>query len=119
VAEFIGRSALARGTFDGRAVTVVVDGAAQTLQAAPAPGVAPGAVLAVLRPDALAFTHGERDTAWPGVVVSRRFAGTLIAYHVLLAGQIDVELHSTERAVREGDAVRVRIVREPVAVVSP
>jgi hypothetical protein len=99
-------------------VTIALDGRWQRFRAMPAPGVAPGEVLAVLRPDAVAFAPPEETEAWPGVVVSRRFAGALIAYHVLLAGAIDVELHSTERGVEEGDETRIRVVREPVAVVT-
>ncbi|HJU89269.1 MAG TPA: ABC transporter ATP-binding protein [Gemmatimonadaceae bacterium] len=119
VAEFIGRAALVRGTFDGQSVTIAVDGAAERFRAAPAAGVASGDVLAVLRPDALSFAPRDSEAGWPGEVVSRRFAGALIAYHVLLSGGIDVELHSTERGVQEGERARVRLTREPVAVVSP
>jgi ABC-type Fe3+/spermidine/putrescine transport system ATPase subunit len=118
VAEFIGRAALVRGSFDGQSVTIALDGNTQRFRAVPASGVSPGEVLAVLRPDALGFAPPDETEGWPGVVVSRRFAGALIAYHVLLAGTIDVELHSTERRMEEGAQVRIRVVREPVAVVT-
>jgi hypothetical protein len=37
---------------------------------------------------------------------------------VRVADSVDLEVHSTVRDVHMGDAVRVRIVREPVAVVT-
>ena len=75
-------------------------------------------VLAVLRPDALAFAPSDASDAWPGIVVSRRFAGALLAYRVRLSDGVDVELYSAERRVEDGDRTGVRIVREPVAVVA-
>jgi len=37
---------------------------------------------------------------------------------VRVAGDIDLEVHSTVRDVQPGDTVNIRVTREPVAVVS-
>ncbi|HET7585567.1 MAG TPA: ABC transporter ATP-binding protein [Gemmatimonadaceae bacterium] len=74
-------------------------------------------VLAVLRPDALAFTSPDRTDVWRGEVTERRFAGALLAYRVRLSAEVEVELYSGERDVRVGEQVGVRVSREPVAVV--
>ena len=73
-------------------------------------------MLAVLRPDALAFV--KDGSGWPGVVTDRRFAGTQLVYRVRVDDRTEVELQSTDREVREGDKVSVRVVREPVSVVA-
>jgi ABC-type Fe3+/spermidine/putrescine transport system ATPase subunit len=126
VADFIGRATFIPGTFDGTGVTMQVAGAATTL-AARAPSTLEMStqasrsdarnVLAVLRPDALAFV--KDGAGWPGVVTDRRFAGTQLVYRVRVDERTEVELQSTDRDVREGDRVSVRVVREPVPVVAP
>ena len=120
VAEFIGRATFVPGEYDGKTVTVHIAGAATTL-AARAPSTlstrAPAqAVLAVLRPDALAFV--KDGSGWAGVVTDRRFAGTQLVYRVRVDDDTEVELQSTDREVREDDKVSVRVVREPVSVVA-
>ena len=117
VADFIGRATFVPGTFDGKNVTVTIAGAPTTL-AARAPASLGGAreVLAVLRPDALALA--QDGAGWAGVVTDRRFAGAQLVYRVRVDDAIEVELQSTNRDVREGDRVRVRVVREPVPVVA-
>jgi len=117
VADFIGRATFVPGEYDGRTVTVHIAGAPTTLAArAPASlGSAPR-VLAVLRPDALAFTRD--GNGWAGVVTDRRFAGTQLVYRVRVDERTEVELQSTDRDVREGDRVSVRVAREPVPVVA-
>ncbi|MEP7087817.1 MAG: ABC transporter ATP-binding protein [Gemmatimonadota bacterium] len=117
VAEFIGRATFVPGEFDGAKVTVHVAGSATTFAAhasASLSGVRD--VLAVLRPDALAFV--KSGTGWQGVVTDRRFAGTQLVYRVRVDDHTEVELQSTDRDVREGDKVSVRVVREPVSVVA-
>ncbi len=117
VAEFIGRATFVRGDFDGRAVTVRIAGSATTLGArAPTALGDTRAVLAVLRPDALAFVAD--GSGWAGSVTDRRFAGTQLVYRVRVDDETEVELQSTDRDVREGDRVSVRVVREPVPVVA-
>ena len=117
VAEFIGRATFVPGEYDGRSVTVNVAGNATTLAArAPSTLWPERRVLAVLRPDALAVV--KDGTGWPGVVTDRRFAGTQLVYRVRVDSETEVELQSTDRDVREGDKVSVRVVREPVSVVA-
>ncbi|MDB4909370.1 MAG: transporter related protein [Gemmatimonadetes bacterium] len=117
VAEFIGRATFVPGDYDGQKVTVHVAGGATTLAArAPASLGQSRNVLAVLRPDALAFV--KDGTGWPGIVTDRRFAGTQLVYRVRVDERTEVELQSTDRDVREGDKVSVRVVREPVSVVA-
>jgi putative spermidine/putrescine transport system ATP-binding protein len=118
VAEFIGRATLVPGTYDGSGVTVRIEGVERRLAARAAPSMdGRREVLAVLRPDALAFVPSGSAGAWPGVVTGRRFVGALLAYHVRLSESVDVELYSTDRSVREGDRVSLGVTREPVAVV--
>ena len=118
VAGFIGHSALVPAAYDGSAVTITLGGVAHRVTATAAPAVeGRREVLAVLRPDALALVPAGSPRAWPGVVTSRRFAGALLAYRVRVEADTEVEVYSTERAVREGDGVAIAIVREPVAVV--
>jgi hypothetical protein len=103
----------------GDEVTVSIGGRDWRLRAARGPDARDGDVLAVLRPDALAFTTPEAPAGWPATVTERRFAGALIAYHARLSDGTDLELYGTERDVRIGDAVGIMVAREPVAVVSP
>jgi ABC-type Fe3+/spermidine/putrescine transport system ATPase subunit len=119
VAEFIGHATLVPGVLAGEEVTVIIGGREWRLAAAPAPGVRDGDVMVVLRPDALSFASPDAPAGWPAEVTERRFAGALIAYHVRLADGIEAELYGTERDVRIGDRVDVRVAREPVAVVAP
>jgi ABC-type Fe3+/spermidine/putrescine transport system ATPase subunit len=118
VAEFIGRAALIPGTLDGDAVTIAVQGVARRLRACPPPGFdGRRDVAAVLRPDAIGFVDASTPGSWPGVVMERRFAGSLLAYRIRLAPDLDVELHTPERHVTVGDTVSIAVIREPVAVV--
>jgi putative spermidine/putrescine transport system ATP-binding protein len=117
VAEFIGRATFVPGEYDGKSVTVHVAGTATTLAARAPSTLGPERnVLAVLRPDALAFV--KDGSGWPGVVTDRRFAGTQLVYRVRVDDSTEVELQSTDRDVREGDKVSVRVVREPVSLVA-
>jgi hypothetical protein len=74
--------------------------------------------LAVLRPEALGFVPSGWADAWPGVVHSRRFAGSSYHYRVRLDGGLEVEVALGERSADEGDRVAVRVVREPIPVVA-
>ncbi|HEY7878452.1 MAG TPA: ABC transporter ATP-binding protein [Gemmatimonadaceae bacterium] len=118
VAEFIGRATLVPGELTGGRVTVRIGDVARALSAVPAPGTADGRVMAVLRPDGLALADAATPNVWPGVVTDRRFAGALLAYRVRVSDDIEFELHSAERGVRDGDRVFVAVTRQPVAVVS-
>jgi ABC-type Fe3+/spermidine/putrescine transport system ATPase subunit len=120
VADFIGRATFVPGEYDGQKIIVHIAGVATALAArAPATlAAAPASrsVLAVLRPDALAFV--KDGSGWAGVVTDRRFAGAQLVYRVRVDERTEIELQSTDRNVREGDRVSVRVVREPVPVVA-
>ena len=118
VAEFIGRSVLVPAEFDGSTATMTLGGVAQRVAATASPAVRDSReVLAVLRPDGLVLVPPGSPDSWPGVVTSRRFAGASLAFRVKVESDVELEVHGTERAVREGDRVAVTISREPVAVV--
>jgi putative spermidine/putrescine transport system ATP-binding protein len=119
VAEFIGRASLVRARWDGAAgeVRIPIGERAPRLRALLAPEASGGEWFAVLRPDALEFASPESRDAWPGVVTLRRFAGAMLAYHVRVDEEVELELFSTDRSVAVGDRVGVRVAREPVAVV--
>jgi ABC-type Fe3+/spermidine/putrescine transport system ATPase subunit len=125
VAEFIGRATLLPAALDGagsagRVTARIAIGGLDHRVAAHLPaGLEPNAaLLAVLRPDALAFAPLDAPGAWPGEVVGRRFAGATLAYRVRVAGEIEMELSASDRDVRPGDRVGVRIAREPVPLVA-
>ena len=122
VAEFIGRATLVPAVDEGAHAVVSLGGVAQRLRTTRPPDGAPLArALAVLRPEALACAGGEGGDGWPGVVTSRRFAGATTVYHVRLGdggSAVEVELASADRTAREGDRVRVRVARAPVALVA-
>jgi ABC-type Fe3+/spermidine/putrescine transport system ATPase subunit len=122
VAEFSGRAALAPAADQGSHATVALGGVAQRLEVTRADGGAPiPRALAVLRPEALAFAPTSGADGWPGLVTHRRFAGAATIYHVRLgdgAGSVDVEVTTPDRQAHEGERVRVRVVREPVALVA-
>jgi putative spermidine/putrescine transport system ATP-binding protein len=124
VAEFIGRSTLvpampAEGSGEVRAATIRLDGAARTVRAWIGADARPSTDgwLAVLRPDALEFTAPDTTEAWSGEVVTRRFAGAALVYHVRV-GEVELEVFTSERDVRVGERVGVRIAREPVPIVA-
>ncbi len=119
MAEFIGRAALVPARVRGDRATITIGGASREVRAVGPAGEMPaGDALAVLRPDALEMIAAGDAADWQGTIVERRFAGALLAYRVKLAGDSEVEIHTTERGREIGDSVGVRVSREPVAVVS-
>jgi putative spermidine/putrescine transport system ATP-binding protein len=121
VAEFIGRSTLVPAVDAGAHALIRLDGVERKVAAVAtrAPGDKPLAdAVAVLRPESLAFVPDDTPGAWAATVVERRFAGSAVAYRVMVGKQV-LEVASGERSVREGDRLRVGVVREPVALVEP
>ena len=117
VAEFIGRATLVPARLNGDRASVTIGGITREVRAATPDGTDHGDVRAVLRPDALEMVAPPASGDWPGTIVERRFAGALLAYRVRLAGDLEVEVHTTERGREIGESVGVRVSREPVAVV--
>src|SRR5690606_28939241 len=112
VAELIGRSVHVPAVFDGSAATISLRGVARHVSAAASTAVAGSReVMAVLRPDGLALVPPGTPGSWPGVVTSRRFAGASLAYRVKVESGVELEVYSTERAVKEEDRVAVVIAR--------
>ena len=118
VAEFIGRATLVPARMKGDRALVTIGGIGREVRAVPPNGgTIDGPLFAVLRPDALEIITAPAHEDWRGTIVERRFAGALLAYRVRLAEGIEVEVHTIERGREIGEAVAVRLSREPVAVV--
>jgi iron(III) transport system ATP-binding protein len=118
VAEFIGRATLVPARLNGDRAVVMIGGIPREVRAVTSEGGAgSGTLHAVLRPDALEMVVPPARGDWPGTIIERRFAGALLAYRVKLAGDVEVEVYTTERGREIGDSVGVRVAREPVAVV--
>ena len=116
VAEFIGKATLLPATFDGARVTITIAGVSYVFAAH---GTSRGSVLAVLRPDALSLVPDGTARSWYGTVTSRRFAGAHVAYHVKLGEDVELEVLSTERELKEGSRTGVTVAHKPLAVVAP
>ncbi|MBC7842255.1 MAG: ABC transporter ATP-binding protein [Gemmatimonadaceae bacterium] len=116
VAEFIGRAALVPADDRGTHARITLGGVSQDAAVTRVGGEAmlPNA-LAVLRPEALDIT--QDDSGWPGRVTARRFAGAVMAYSVDVGG-VSLEILTSSRSGAVGDAVRVMLQRDPVALVS-
>ena len=120
VAEFIGRATLVPARVDGDRAVVTIGGVAREVRAISENegGERSASAYAVLRPDALDMVAPSASSDWKGTIIERRFAGALLAYRVKLADDVEVEVHTTERGREIGEAVAIRIAREPVAVVT-
>jgi ABC-type Fe3+/spermidine/putrescine transport system ATPase subunit len=119
VASFIGRATIVPAEDLGDRVAVTIGNVRRELTATRS-AMGDGAIRnarVVLRPDALEITSAEAG-AWMGTVVNRRFTGGSAVYRVKAADGVELEVASTEMRLREGDSTGVRVVREPVPVVS-
>ncbi|MFN2565887.1 MAG: ABC transporter ATP-binding protein, partial [Gemmatimonadaceae bacterium] len=125
VAEFIGRATLLPAEWIGDRARITIGGVAQEgpgVTGDPAVAQAAGASwMAVLRPESLTVDYAERDDtpAWPGEIVTRRFAGGHLVYGVRLAGDVRVEVSTDDGAWAEGQSVTVRLGQRAVALVAP
>jgi ABC-type Fe3+/spermidine/putrescine transport system ATPase subunit len=117
VAEFIGRATLVPTRLNGDRAVLTIGSISREVGAITSESAVGGTLHAVLRPDALEMVVPPARGDWPGTIIERRFAGALLAYRVKLADGVEVEVHTTERGREIGDAVGVRVAREPVAVV--
>ena len=118
VAEFVGRATLIPAIERGEDTAAIIVGGVERVLRVVRPDGVKGPLLAVLRPEALGFVPPGWADAWPGVVHSRRFAGSSYHYRVRLDGGLEVEVALGERSADEGDRVAVRVVREPIPVVA-
>src|SRR5512141_1527018 len=125
VASFIGRATILPGEIvsgavaNGERMAVTIGGVRREFSITrPSEGATNARTLdVVLRPDALELVSSDTAAAWPGEVVTRRFAGGNAVYRVRLADGVMMEVESTRMDVREGDRVGVVISREPVPAV--
>ncbi len=118
VAEFVGRASLLPAIERGPDSAAIIVGGVERVLRVVRPNGAKAPLLAVLRPEALGFATAGWPDAWPGVVRSRRFAGSSYHYRVQLSGGAEVEVAVQDRLADEGDRVAVRVVREPIPVVA-
>jgi putative spermidine/putrescine transport system ATP-binding protein len=118
VAEFVGRATLLPAIERSPDSAAIVVGGVERVLRIVRPNGAKAPLLAVLRPEALGFAPPGWPDAWPGVVRSRRFAGSSHHYRVSLSDGAEVEVAVQDRLADEGDRVAVRVVREPIPVVA-
>jgi putative spermidine/putrescine transport system ATP-binding protein len=118
VAEFVGRASVVPAEHAGDRVWITIGGVALNAPVRDAGSVPKEKqVLAVLRPESLVFQSDEREPAWRGTVVARRFAGGHVVYRVKLADGTEVEVTSDSGGAREGENTAVHLAGVPVATV--
>ncbi|HYW51403.1 MAG TPA: ABC transporter ATP-binding protein [Gemmatimonadaceae bacterium] len=118
VAEFIGRGVLLPAEDRGTHARITLGDVAQDVTVSRAGGdVLLPQALAVLRPESLEIGAADAAGGWPGRITLRRFAGAVMAYTVDVDGTA-LEVLTASRTAAVGDAVRVTVQREPVALVS-
>ena len=119
VADFIGRATLIEAVDAGTHAIVTINGVERRLAAVrPTAGQPYRKAFAVLRPEALAIVDPETPDAWRGIVVGRRFAGSMFTYRVALSEELAVDVASPDGRVGEADSVGISVAREPVPLVS-
>ena len=116
VAKFIGRATILPAEDLGDRVAVTLGGVRREL-ASTRPAGKMTSPLVVLRPNALEISPDGTD-AWKGEVVNRRFTGGSAVYRVRTSDAVELEVESSNMALREGDTTGVIVSREPVPVVS-
>ena len=104
VAGFVGRASQLHGTVTGRDGERVRIRAAGIEWLARAAGDVAGAVLLLLRPDAVHFMAGGPIG---GTVIHRRFAGATAFYTVRIADDAEIEVSAPSGAANHGDNVRM------------
>jgi ABC-type Fe3+/spermidine/putrescine transport system ATPase subunit len=117
VAEFVGRAAMVPAERSGPRIAITVDGLTLHAPAREQPRGAPGAIVAVLRPESLVLAAGDGAPAWRGRVVGRRFAGGHTVYRVRLADGAEVEVIGDGQGAAEGTNTGVQLSGVALAVV--
>ena len=115
VAEFVGRATLVPATVGDGRVTIEVGGVRQT--ATVDGDASSGAAMAVLRPQSVGLAPAGAAGTWPGVVSSRRFAGSAFVYRVRLDSGTEMEVAASTGATAEGDRAGVCVTADRVSVV--
>jgi iron(III) transport system ATP-binding protein len=119
VAAFIGRGTMVPGIDRGHTASVTIGGRTRELavnrpKGTPSPYAT---AFVVLRPEALDLVDQGGDSAWPGRVVNRRFAGGVIVYRVQLSDGITVDVESASGKAHEDADVLVGPLKGPFPIV--
>ena len=120
VASFIGRATILPAEDLGDRVGVTIAGKRVEFSATRPNGNAGKLSFphVVLRPDALEIARDEDESAWKGEVINRRFTGGSAVYRVRVSDGTVMEVESARMSLREGDTAGVRVLREPLPMVS-
>lgn len=119
VAAFIGRGTMVPAADRGNTATVTIGGRTRELPVNRPKG-APSRyenAYVVLRPEALELVGQSGDSAWPGRVVNRRFAGGVIVYRVQLSDGVTIDVESASGNAHEDDNVAVAPTNGPFPIV--
>jgi putative spermidine/putrescine transport system ATP-binding protein len=119
VAAFIGRGTIVPATDHGKTASVIIGGRTHELAVNRPKGMSLpyGKAFVVLRPEALELVGQGGNSAWPGRVVNRRFAGGVIVYRVELSGGVTVDVESASGNAHEDDNVAVAPTKGPFPIV--
>jgi len=74
-------------------------------------------IAAVLRPECLEIVLPDSASSWNGRITGKRFVGATAAYLVRVADGTVFEVHSSNRAIREGDPVGITVRPKRIPVV--
>jgi ABC-type Fe3+/spermidine/putrescine transport system ATPase subunit len=119
VAGFIGRSTMVPAIDRGNTASVTIGGRTRELAVSRSKGTpSPYATaFVVLRPEALELGDLDANSAWPGRVVNRRFAGGVIVHRVQLSDGITVDVESASGKAHEDENVFVSPLKGPFPIV--
>jgi ABC-type Fe3+/spermidine/putrescine transport system ATPase subunit len=119
VAAFIGRGTMVPAIDRGNTASVIIGGRTHELAVNRPKGMSLpyGKAFVVLRPEALELVGQGGNSAWPGRVVNRRFAGGVIVYRVELSGGVTVDVESASGNAHEDDNVAVSPTKGPFPIV--
>jgi ABC-type Fe3+/spermidine/putrescine transport system ATPase subunit len=125
VADFIGRSTVVSAERHDGAARLTLAGVAQEAPISSMPADAGAHPLAaVVRPESLALVPASSPASWPGVVISRRYAGGHWVYRVSVTGggspddtaAATFEIPSDDGRFVERDEVGVKLLARPIAL---
>jgi ABC-type Fe3+/spermidine/putrescine transport system ATPase subunit len=119
VAAFIGRGTMIPAVDRGDTASVTIGGRTRELVVNRPKGMRLpyGKAFVVFRPEALELVGQGGNSAWPGRVVNRRFAGGVIVYRVELSDGVTVDVESASGNVHEDENVAVAPTKGPFPIV--